>query len=124
MTGAIINIVLNFILIPTYGIYGACITSLLSEVIVFILELYYAKEYITLKNILLENKNVIASALIMFGLCNLLKLLTINYLILMLIQIGLSVLVYFLLLLLLKDPILKEIIAKGLSIIKIKKVGK
>ena len=124
VTGAIINIVLNFILIPTYGIYGACITSLLSEVIVFILELYYAKEYITLKNILLENKNVIASALIMFGLCNLLKLLTINYLILMLIQIGLSVLVYFLLLLLLKDPILKEIIAKGLSIIKIKKVGK
>lgn len=42
----LINIILNFLLIPKYGIYAACLNSLVTYCFTFILMLYYGKKAI------------------------------------------------------------------------------
>jgi O-antigen/teichoic acid export membrane protein len=42
----LINIILNFLLIPRYGIYAACLNSLVTYCLTFILMLYYGKKAI------------------------------------------------------------------------------
>lgn len=57
LAGAIINIVLNAVMIPHYGMYGAAIASVISEFLVLLLYLYHAKKSYTLrfeKNFLLS----------------------------------------------------------------------
>lgn len=44
--GAIVNFVANIFLIPTGGATAAAMTTLLSEVIVFSIQLYYSREYV------------------------------------------------------------------------------
>lgn len=51
---AIINIVLNFILIPTYGIYAAAFTTLIAELVVMTMTLIYAKKIISF-NVSIKN---------------------------------------------------------------------
>ena len=118
--GAILNIVLNFILIPTMGIYGACITSLLSEVIVMFVQLYYSKNYISLKEIIKNNWKTITSTLIMFVICKVIGFIKINAILVVLLQICISILVYFSIMLILKDSILIEILNKIFTMLKFK----
>lgn len=118
VTGAITNVVLNIILIPIYGIYGACITSLISETIVFIIESYYSKQYIKIKKVIKENAKAFIASIIMFIICNLLCLLKINSIIVLGIQIVLSVLIYFGIMFIIKDEMCIEIINKSFTIIK------
>ncbi len=120
VTGAVINILLNFALIPILGIYGACLTSIFSEIIVMIIQLHYTKEYISLKNILCGNWKVFFAAIIMFIICKLIGLLQINIILVFLLQMSISVLVYFAIMFLFKNEILYQIINKGLEILKIK----
>lgn len=69
VVAGIVNIVLNLILIPRYGIYAACINSLITYTITFLLMLYYGKKAIYMKyewSILL--KVLLISALFAFSL--------------------------------------------------------
>lgn len=116
--GAITNIVLNIILIPIYGIYGACITSLISEILVFIIESHYSKQYVKIKKVIRENANAFIVSIIMFLICGLICLLKINAIIILLLQLVISVLIYFGLMLLIKDEMCKEIINKALIVLK------
>lgn len=45
MGGAICNLILNFILLPSCGAYGAAISSLIAELSVFILQIIYGYKY-------------------------------------------------------------------------------
>lgn len=66
VVGAFSNILLNFILIPTFKSLGATIASILAESIVLIIELYYCKNYMNIKEILKSSIKKIISGLIMF----------------------------------------------------------
>ena len=44
--GALINIILNFVLIPIIGVYGAAIATCLSYIFVFIFRVFHTKKYI------------------------------------------------------------------------------
>ena len=57
---AIINIVLNFILIPILGIVAAAITTLIAEIVVFIITNNYSKQIINFK---IDKKNILKSML-------------------------------------------------------------
>lgn len=46
MLGAILNIILNFVLIPLIGVYGAAFASCISYVSVFIFRIYHTRKYI------------------------------------------------------------------------------
>ena len=46
LIGALVNIILNFLLIPYYGIYGAAIASIISSIVIMLLYYYYSqREY-------------------------------------------------------------------------------
>lgn len=49
VVAGIINVVLNFYLIPLYGIYAACANSLITYTITFLLMLYYGRKAIYVK---------------------------------------------------------------------------
>ncbi|HOJ50767.1 MAG TPA: polysaccharide biosynthesis C-terminal domain-containing protein [Spirochaetota bacterium] len=44
--GAIINIILNFILIPSYGLYGSCFSTLISYFAIWIIRIFDTRKYV------------------------------------------------------------------------------
>ena len=63
--GAVINFILNFILIPKYKSIGAAIASVIAEAIITIIQFVLAKDYISFKRILKESYKYILSGAIM-----------------------------------------------------------
>jgi O-antigen/teichoic acid export membrane protein len=49
MAGAILNIILNFFMIPILGIYGAAISTAISYIIIFILRVVTTKKYMQVR---------------------------------------------------------------------------
>ena len=47
--GAIINIAMNFFLIPTYGHFGAAIAAVVTEAVIAMYQFYYVKRNVPLK---------------------------------------------------------------------------
>ncbi|MDG1707557.1 MAG: polysaccharide biosynthesis C-terminal domain-containing protein [Emcibacteraceae bacterium] len=56
ISAAIINIVLNFILIPQYGMIGAASSTLISYTIIFILLFYYMKRNTGMLDVIFRNR--------------------------------------------------------------------
>lgn len=48
-TGAVLNVVLNFILIPVIGPYGAAIATAVSFVVVFVIRVINTKKFVNIK---------------------------------------------------------------------------
>ena len=120
VAGAILNIILNFALIPVLGIYGACITSLFSEVIVMIIQLIYSRKYVTLKEVFKNNYKALVSSIIMFAVCLAIGLIKLNVIIIILLQIVVSMGIYFGLMFIFNDVTFKEIINKVINMFLIK----
>lgn len=70
MFGAIFNILMNFILIPFIGVYGAAIATCISYVLVFVFRLFHTRKYIKYnvknKEFLVGSTILILSAGLMF----------------------------------------------------------
>lgn len=69
LVGAVLNMVLNFLLIPDYGAIGASIASVISEVMISVILLFNARKVVNIK-ILLKNgvKPLAASIIMLIGL--------------------------------------------------------
>ena len=119
--GAITNICLNLSFIPLFGIYGACITSVLSELLVFIVEYKHSKEYISIINILKQCKNYIFTSILIFIICNIMNLMNMSNIIILSAEILTSMLIYFGIMLIVKDEIMILIMNKFRSIIRRKR---
>ena len=65
--GAILNLILNSILIWKLGALGASIATVLAELLVTIVQLIFIKNEINIKILIKQSKNYIAASLIMFG---------------------------------------------------------
>lgn len=64
VTTAIANIILNFVLIPKYGIVGACIATIVCEALLFIITFFFVSKTVHSLNILsIMHKPLIASIL-------------------------------------------------------------
>jgi len=116
--GALCNIVLNIYFIPKYGIYGACITSLLSELLVFSIQLKYSKDYVSLFEILKSCKIYFAISVIIFIICKIIFGLQYGLLFKLLLQIFISATLYFVILYVISDEIIILIKNKIYTIIK------
>lgn len=116
--GAITNICLNLLFIPLFGIYGACITSVLSELLVFIIEYKYSRKYVSITNILKQCKYYIFTSILILIICNIINLINMSNIIILSIDILVSMLIYFGIMLLVKDEIMILIVNKFKSIIK------
>lgn len=63
MFGAVFNIVMNFILIPWIGVYGAAIATCISYILVFVFRLFHTRKYIRYN---IKNKEFLIGSLILF----------------------------------------------------------
>lgn len=116
--GAVINIALNFVLIPKYGIIGACITSLLSEFVVLILETFYSYRFLHLKQIAYSFIRYFGCSIVILIICLIVSMFNVSNIIKLVLQVCFSVLFYFLLLYLLKDEMFIKITKKVKMIVQ------
>jgi O-antigen/teichoic acid export membrane protein len=110
LCGAFVNFILNFFLIRRYQSVGAAIASVVAESIITIIQFFYIKNSFSIKTIFLRSwRNIAASIIMLIVLC-LLKLImstTITNLLLLILASGV---VYFSLLLVLRDKFIFSIV--------------
>jgi O-antigen/teichoic acid export membrane protein len=112
LSGAIINVILNLILIPKYSLYGAAIATVFTHFIIFLLLMFFVYKYTSIKifnfNILIVFAGVILATAIMV----LVVTRPLIYSSTVLISIPIGILSYFIVLLILKK-IWKQLIPAG-----------
>jgi O-antigen/teichoic acid export membrane protein len=110
--GSVVNLVLNVILIPFIGSYGAVIASIIAELIISVLYLMKCNEYMTLRLILKYSyKRIIAGALMLLVIY-LFRSINMNDIILVVMEVLIGICVYFVTLLLMKDDMIWYFIKK------------
>lgn len=67
IAGAVFNFVLNMVLIPSFNTYGAVIASLFAEILISVLYMHFAKDYVSIKDILSDGFKYLIMAVIMGG---------------------------------------------------------
>ena len=108
--GAIINFILNLIVIPKYGAIGASVTTVLAEFTVAAIQFYYVRDMIKLKTVLKLSKNYILATVTMFIVANAIgNLVNVDPIVVIIIQIVAGGLIYGISLLALKDKFCYEI---------------
>ena len=117
--GSVVNLVLNLSMIPFIGAIGAVIASIIAESVISLLYVRMSGEYMSGKILLKLSWKRILSGLIMLTFVLILgKYLLYGNLVVAAIQVAVGVAVYFGLLLLMKDNLLRELINIALKIIK------
>lgn len=112
VSGAVLNLILNIILIPLFLSYGACIASISAELIVVILMFIFSRKDIKVTIILKECIKPLISATIMFLVVYFTSKLFESRIIFSLILIIEGIIIYFSLLLLLREKTLITYIKK------------
>lgn len=121
-SGAIINFIFNFVMIPYIKSYGAAIATALAEGIIMTVELIATRKVLNFKESLKSSYKYFISAIIMFIVCFLVDQLALSQLVTLIIQISSGIVVYFGVLLILKDEFLLEMLDIVLVKLKIKKI--
>ncbi len=93
---AVVNVVLNLFLLPVYGMYGAAVTTLIAEAVNFVIQYTYARKYVTWKIIDLGGLvKCVAGCVPIAGICLVFTNKLGSSVYVLLFAIPLSVLVYF-----------------------------
>lgn len=109
VSGALINFILNFILIPTIGSIGAIIASVTAEFSVLFIECFFSKKIISIKLLFSNSLKRIISGMIMCIVVLIVGDFFEAKFIYIVIQIIVGVFIYFILLWILRDSYIKEI---------------
>lgn len=121
MLGALMNVILNAILIQLFSIEGAAIASCISELTVFSFFIFSLKKKIDFKNIFKSVfKNILACLGIVFVICILRKL-ELSSIVFLFLSITASVVIYFIILFFLKYFLIVDSINQMKRIINSKK---
>ena len=122
--GSVVNLILNLAMIPHIGATGAVIASIMAESVISILYVHMSDGYMSWKMLIkLGWKRMISGLVMLICVLMLGKYLPYGNLAAAAIQVASGVAVYFGLLLLMKDQLLRELIHIALSVFK-KGVGK
>lgn len=117
--GAIFNFTLNIILIKEFASIGASIASVIAEMIVAFAQLYFLRREIKVYDIIKVSYKYFIASIIMFASSVFITFFIYNKIVSIFIQISISILVYFFVLIIMKD----KMILKGLNLMK-EKAGK
>lgn len=118
--GAITNFIANLCLIWRYGAIGASIGTVIAELTVTLVQIYFVRDCFSLLFILKLSKNYVISSIAMFSVCSIVRSLIIDSMISSIaLQVLSGTIVYVTCLLVLKDKFFEEIINKVKKIIKI-----
>lgn len=119
LAGLIVNIILNLILIPPYGAYGASIATTISQFIVVVVQIYYIKDEININKAFFPGRRYLTSSIVMFGLCLLVGNFIKNEIASVIVKMIIGGITYLLMLILLRDRYVKEV--KDIILKKLKK---
>lgn len=92
--GAIINFIMNIMLIPIYGSIGACYGTIAAEFIVVFYQTYKVKKFLPIMNYMKESSSYLVKSLIMFSIIIMVNYAAITDLSKLIIQIVIGSLVY------------------------------
>lgn len=119
--GLIVNFILNWILINLWDSVGASIATVISQLVVDLLQIRNIRYEISFKELLKLSIKYLLSGIVMFIACLIVKqFITAGNFVSMVVQIIVGVIVYFGMLLVLKDEFLFMFLNRGLEIIKSK----
>lgn len=118
LCGAIINTILNCILINFYEEIGASIASICGELVVLIIYLAISNKYFKLKDVWDSLKKIFVSIVIIIMALLIFNYFDLNFIQVILIEIPVVILIYFLVLIILKEKIVCDSIKFFLKIKK------
>lgn len=110
--GAIVNFIINLVLIPYYGAIGAAISSVLAESLILVVFMHYSKDLVRPRKIIKTVLKYCILSFIMFFVINLWNYVDLNPLTIMIVKIATGGCLYLLLLVIIKDDFLRELINK------------
>lgn len=116
--GAIINFILNICLIWKYGAIGASIGTVIAELTVTSVQMYFVRKDFKLKEVFKLSKNYFISSLIMFIVCFVIGKFINNNLISTIVQVIAGGITYGICLLIMKDKFIFEVLSKVKNKIK------
>jgi len=105
LCGAVVSIILNFILVPHFGMYASSVVTLLTEVVVATIQLYYVRRFINFMSIYKGFWRYGIGSLCMFLVLLLINNLSEVSFIFIIIQVGIGLIIYMLIVILLKDEL-------------------
>ena len=110
--GVIVNFVLNYIFITLWQSIGACIATVVSQVVVDFMQFRQLKNEISIKRVVKLSYKYLFASLIMFAACSLTKLIISTGIISIVLQVAVGVMVYGFILIRLKDEYLYMLLRK------------
>ena len=108
--GVVVNLILNFIFINLWQSIGAAISTITSQVVVDGIQVYFVRKDIKWKSVIQLFVKYLFASIIMFVICSLTNLIIDSGIISIVLKCVVGVLIYFVMLLLLKDKFLYKII--------------
>lgn len=115
--GALINLILNFCLIPAYSQYGAGIATVIAELIVVISTLIIGRKYIPVHIFSKKKIHYYTATVLLIVFLSSLKLVGMNEVYYLIIGTVVSVIVYYTYLMLVKDEIIIQITKSCIKIV-------
>ena len=107
--GAIINFFINIILIPILGAVGAAIGTVAAEASVTLIQLFYVREKINIKELIKMSKNYFICGILMFLICFIPNYIFNSYYLIIISKIIIGLIFYVLCLYLIKDEFVVDI---------------
>ena len=118
--GAIVNFILNFILIFKYGAIGASIGTVVAELTVTSVQIFFVRKDFKLRNLFRLAKNYVIASLIMLIVCLIIQNIVRKPYLSMALQCGIGAVVYITSLIVLEDKFIYEVIDRLKIKVKIK----
>ena len=112
ISGAVINLIINSCLIWKYGAIGASVGTVIAELTVTLIQLYFVKREFKLINMIKLSKNYVVSSIIMFVVCIIVGKIIQNSILSVGSQVVIGILTYMVCLAVIKDKFILEIINK------------
>lgn len=112
VSGAILNFVANMCLIWKLKAVGASIGTVIAEIAVTSVQLYFVRKDFKIKNLIKMSKNYIISSVIMFGVCCVTGMIIKDNLIATVLEVLIGIITYFACLIILKEEFIGEILDK------------
>lgn len=109
--GVVVNFILNYIMINLWNSVGACIATVISQLVVDIIQLHYVRNEINLKRMFRLSYKYFFTGIIMFAACMLIQAL-LSGVVCIVVQIIVGACVYFGILIYFRDPFIYLLINK------------
>lgn len=107
--GAVVNLLVNLVMIPIYGVTGAIIATLMSETVIACLEVWYIRKQVKISRLITGWWKYLLSGIATFVVVKALNKCMNAGFIPFIIQAGVGVAVYFVIVLILRAPVIHQI---------------